>query len=102
MNDPTALLVVEELHYSYQDRVAVKSASLTCYCGEILGLLGPNGAGKTTLLSCIAGLLAGFNGKLTFEGKPFTPADDPIRRERLGIPSVVEWRRRNGWSVMLR
>ena len=85
MNDSTALLVVEDLQYSYQDRMAVKSASLTCYRGEILGLLGPNGAGKTTLLSCIAGLLAGFNGKLTLAGKPFTPADDPVSRERLGM-----------------
>ena len=50
MNDTTALLVVEELQYSYQDRVAVKSASLTCYRGEILGLLGPNASYLSTPL----------------------------------------------------
>tara|TARA_R110002072_G_scaffold302737_4_gene488259 strand:+ start:3002 stop:3763 length:762 start_codon:yes stop_codon:yes gene_type:complete len=85
MTEPADLLVVDELRYAYGERVAVKSASLTCRRGEILGLLGPNGAGKTTLLSCVAGLLSGFEGKLTFDGKPFTPADDSGGRARLGL-----------------
>ena len=63
MHESADLLVVDQLSYSYGDRVAVKSASLTCRRAEILGLLGPNGAGKTTLLSCIAGLLQGFEGQ---------------------------------------
>ncbi len=85
MTESADLLVVEELRYAYGDRVAVKSASLTCRRGEILGLLGPNGAGKTTLLSCIAGLLPSFGGKLTFDGQPFWPADDAPSRSRLGL-----------------
>lgn len=85
MTEPADLLVVDELRYSYGERVAVKSASLTCRRGEILGLLGPNGAGKTTLLSCVAGLLSGFGGSLTFDGKPFAPADDAEGRARLGL-----------------
>jgi len=85
MPDPADLLVVDELHYAYGDRVAVNSASLTCRRGEILGLLGPNGAGKTTLLSCIAGLLSGFGGRMLLDGQPFSPADDAAARARLGL-----------------
>ncbi len=85
MTELADLLVVDELRYSYGERVAVKSASLTCRRGEILGLLGPNGAGKTTLLSCVAGLLSGFGGKLTFDGQPFLPSDDASSRSRLGL-----------------
>lgn len=85
MTESADLLVVDELRYAYGDRVAVKSASLACCRGEILGLLGPNGAGKTTLLSCVAGLLPSFDGKLTFDGQPFRPADDAPSRARLGL-----------------
>lgn len=77
MTESADLLVVDELRYAYGDRIAVKSASLTCRRGEILGLLGPNGAGKTTLLSCIAGLLQSFGGKLTFDGSRSGPRMTP-------------------------
>jgi len=79
------LLAVDDLHYAYGERVAVRSATLSCMRGEILGLLGPNGAGKTTLLSCVAGLLARFRGALRFLGQPFTPANDAAARARLGF-----------------
>jgi ABC-2 type transport system ATP-binding protein len=85
MSHDTGMLEVSSLHYSYGDRVAVKSVSLSCRRGEILGLLGPNGAGKTTLLSCIAGLISGFDGELVFSGAPFRPASDPVCRARLGL-----------------
>lgn len=85
MTDPADLLIVGGLRYSYGERIAVNSASLTCRRGEILGLLGPNGAGKTTLLSCVAGLLSDFEGSLTFDGKAFRPADEPTSRARLGL-----------------
>lgn len=85
MHESADLLVVDQLSYSYGDRVAVKSASLTCRRAEILGLLGPNGAGKTTLLSCIAGLLQGFEGQLMVDGAAFRPAEDVAGRARLGL-----------------
>ncbi len=79
------LLVVEGLQYAYGERIAVRGASLTCRRGEILGLLGPNGAGKTTLLSCIAGLLGGYRGTMTFAGAPFRPSSAAAARARLGL-----------------
>ena len=80
-----ALLAVTDLSYSYRERQAVRAASLQCRRGEILGLLGPNGAGKTTLLACIAGLLGGFTGTMTFAGAAFRPAGDAAMRSRLGL-----------------
>jgi ABC-2 type transport system ATP-binding protein len=79
------LLFVKGLRYAYGARTAVDGVSLQCRRGEILGLLGPNGAGKTTLLSCIAGLLAAFQGGLQFAGAPFRPAQVPADRARLGL-----------------
>jgi ABC-2 type transport system ATP-binding protein len=82
---PDVLLRVAGLSYRYGERIAVRSADLACHRGEILGLLGPNGAGKTTLLSCVAGLLGGHGGTMTFGGVPFTPARDAAARLRLGL-----------------
>ncbi|HEX5051220.1 MAG TPA: ABC transporter ATP-binding protein [Planctomycetota bacterium] len=85
MHAAADLLVVEDLSYHYGARAAVRSASLGCRRGEILGVLGPNGAGKTTLLSCIAGLLGGFRGALRFDGRPFVPSRDAAARAHLGL-----------------
>ncbi len=85
MADGTDLLVVEGLSFAYRDRIAVRSVSLSCRRGEILGLLGPNGAGKTTLLSCVSGLLGGFEGALAFDGRAFAPTDDADARARIGL-----------------
>jgi ABC-2 type transport system ATP-binding protein len=79
------LLAVRGLTYRYGARCAVQGADLECRRGEILGLLGPNGAGKTTLLSCVAGLLARYDGAMTWGGALFAPAADAAARARLGL-----------------
>ena len=81
----TTLLEVADLRYAYGARQAVRSASLAVQRGEVLGLLGPNGAGKTTLISCIAGLLAAYQGGMTFAGAPFRPSTDGAQRAALGL-----------------
>jgi len=40
--------------------------------GEITGLTGPNGSGKTTLLNLIAGLDGDFEGRILYDGRPFS------------------------------
>ena len=49
-------LVVDGLHKTYGEVVALHDVSLTVERGEVVGLLGPNGAGKTSLISIICGL----------------------------------------------
>lgn len=45
--------------------------------GEIVALLGQNGAGKSTLIQIFAGAHAAgsYDGAISFDGKPFRPAD---------------------------
>lgn len=53
---PSNAIVIENLKFSYADRLILKGINLNIKPGEIFGLVGPNGAGKTTMLECIMGL----------------------------------------------
>jgi ABC-2 type transport system ATP-binding protein len=79
------LLEVQDLQYSYRDRLAVRGVTFGIRPGEVFGLLGPNGAGKTTTISCISGHLSGFQGNLFLRGKPFRPAQVAADRGLIGL-----------------
>lgn len=61
-------------HFATQK--AVNDVSFSINEGSIFGLLGPNGAGKTTLIRMITGIFFPDSGSITFDGKPFDPAND--------------------------
>ena len=69
----TAVLVLDGLHKSYSDVVALAGADLGAKRGRILGFLGPNGAGKTTAMRAVFGLVALDRGTLSWDGKLITP-----------------------------
>jgi ABC-2 type transport system ATP-binding protein len=85
MSTNNLLLEVRSLQYSYRNRPAVKGASFAIARGENYGFIGPNGAGKTTTILCIAGLLAGWTGEMSFQGRTFTPARNREDRRKLGL-----------------
>lgn len=69
-------IVVEDLHKTYGDTVAVAGISFSVAPGEILGLAGPNGAGKTTTLRSLCGIIKPMRGRLSIAGHDL--ASDPI------------------------
>lgn len=79
------LLDVRGLRFAYRQRQAVHSATFSIFQGENFGFIGPNGAGKTTTIACIAGLLAGWQGEMQFEERPFAPARNLEDRRKLGV-----------------
>lgn len=83
-SEPSQGLKVSNLRKTYGDLVAVDDLSFHVKPGEILGLIGPNGAGKSTCMLMIIGLLRPDAGTITFDGKPYDPAD-PRMRSLLGI-----------------
>ncbi len=50
-------LVVSGVSKSFGGLSVLRSASLDCNRGEIVGLIGPNGAGKSTLINAISSLM---------------------------------------------
>jgi len=61
-------LVVERLTVKRGARTVLDEVSLTAEAGEIVGVVGPNGCGKSTLLTCVAGVLAPRDGRVTIAG----------------------------------
>ncbi len=62
------MLVVEDLHRAYGNRVALAGVTFEVRPGEIVGLLGGNGAGKSTLLRTAAGLQPPDSGRIFVSG----------------------------------
>jgi len=67
------LLLVEQLTAGYgpggRHVKAVEAISLRVERGSNLGIIGESGCGKSTLARAIAGILAGYDGNITFNGR---------------------------------
>lgn len=60
---------INNLSYSYTNRMAIKNVSFSVGSGTLLCVLGPNGVGKSTLFKCILGLLPYKQGTIMIEGR---------------------------------
>lgn len=79
-----AMIEVDGLTKSYDDKIVVDDISFSVEEGEIFAILGPNGAGKTTTVESIAGLRTPDSGRIEVFG--FDPIRDRAQvRSRLGI-----------------
>ena len=61
---------------AYGATLALAGVDLDLRPGEVLGVAGPNGAGKSTLVRMIAGEERPTLGKLTFDGRSWSPVDE--------------------------
>lgn len=64
-----ALLVVEQVAISVEQRRLLTGVNLSLDAGELVGLIGPSGSGKTELLRAIAGLRDADAGAFRLEGR---------------------------------
>jgi len=62
------MLNVDCLAIKRQDRHIIKNISFSLDPGAVLCVTGPNGAGKTTLIKCLAGIIHGVKGSITYNG----------------------------------
>ncbi|RKD52573.1 ABC transporter ATP-binding protein [Rhizobium sp. WW_1] len=85
----SALLKVENISAQYSNGFRVlHDVSLHVPKGQTLAVVGESGSGKSTLARVITGLLPPSDGRISFDGKPLTPAlknrsRDELRRIQL-------------------
>ncbi len=61
------IVEIENLSVGYEkDNCVLKHVNLSVFENDFLGVIGPNGGGKTTLVKSIMGLIAPFEGKISF------------------------------------
>jgi tungstate transport system ATP-binding protein len=89
MNNPSPILVAQNLHVTRAGAHLLDIPSLTLHEGEILSLIGPNGAGKTTLLQTLACLLKSFEGEIYFKGGK-VGSDCPVFEYRRKLAMVFQ------------
>ncbi|MEI7032423.1 ABC transporter ATP-binding protein [Streptomyces pratensis] len=82
--DPTAAVVLDDVHKAYGATRAVDGVSLTVGRGEFFGLLGPNGAGKTTVVEIMEGQRRADAGTVTVLGQSPWPRNTALL-PRLGV-----------------
>lgn len=69
MNEPRALLNLNNLSKTYGGNRVLDNFDLTIFDGEFFTLLGPSGCGKTTVLRMIAGLEDTDTGNIQLDGQ---------------------------------
>ena len=69
MNEPRALLNLNNLSKTYGSNRVLDNFDLTIFDGEFFTLLGPSGCGKTTVLRMIAGLEDTDTGTIQLDGQ---------------------------------
>jgi len=60
----------------------LEDVSFSIAPGEAWGVVGTSGSGKTTLLNLVLGLVDPTEGRITFEGEPWSPLSERERRAR--------------------
>lgn len=78
------VIQLENISFSYEEKVILKNINLTIEKGQFIGLVGPNGGGKTTLIKIILGLIKPDYGEIKLLNKPI---DDFSDWNRIGFVS---------------
>jgi len=89
MNDQQPVLKANKLTKRYGRVVALDSADLELYPGEVLGIIGDNGAGKSTLIKAISGAVKPDSGNIWLNGAE-VHFNSPIQARDAGIETVYQ------------
>jgi len=80
---------MEKISKSFPGVLALNQVDFSLERGEIHGLMGENGAGKSTLIKIMTGIYGYDSGSMTFDGKPFQPANAFVA-QKAGISTIYQ------------
>jgi ABC-type multidrug transport system ATPase subunit len=82
--DHTSAISVQDVHFSYGAREAVRGVSFDVARGEVLGFLGPNGAGKSTTIKMLTGQYRPAKGRIELLGRDLAAHREALQG-RIGV-----------------
>lgn len=91
------VIIVEELHKSFDEHAVLRGVDLTVRRGEIVAIVGGSGCGKTVLLDLIVGLLTPDDGRVSvadFEAEG-APLIDLARADEETLQAI-----RRHWAIV--
>ena len=80
------MIRVSDLSFAYGSRQILRDVTFSVNKGDFLAVLGPNGVGKSTLFRCILGILKGYSGLITVNGRDIR---EMSRREMAACMSYI-------------
>jgi ribose transport system ATP-binding protein len=91
MSAPTddTILRITDVSKTFGPVVALKNMHLDVRRGRVHTLLGENGAGKSTLMKILAGVYQPSSGSISFDGRPYHPAN-PQEAAAFGLTIVFQ------------
>ena len=89
MNEPTPIIEIKDLAYTYSRSEAVHNFNLTVMPGRCYGLFGRNGAGKTTTMKCLLNLLRPRGGAVRVFGLDPARNEVEVKRRLAYVPDYV-------------
>lgn len=75
---------IEDISFSYHDKVIFDNASATIYHNKLNSIIGPSGTGKTTLLDLICGLYLPTSGNIFIDDVSLNNIDISFWRQQIG------------------
>jgi ABC-2 type transport system ATP-binding protein len=89
MSEPTPVVEIKDLLYTYGHAEAVHGLNLTVKAGRCYGLFGRNGAGKTTTMKCLLNLLRPRGGSVRLFGLDPARNEVEVKRRLAYVPDAV-------------
>ena len=75
ISDMSEMMEISGLSYSYGKRDAFALSHVEIPVGSIVAVAGRNGAGKSTFARCISGLMKGYKGSVSIDGRKCSRRD---------------------------
>jgi len=89
MSNPTPVIEIKDLTYTYGRAEAVHGLNLTVQAGRCYGLFGRNGAGKTTTMKCLLNLLRPRSGTVRVFGLDPGRNEVEVKRRLAYVPDYI-------------
>lgn len=83
--EKTPVLAIQNLNFSYNQKVILKGICFSVFPGEFVSIIGPNGCGKTTLIKTILRSVVPQTGSIRILGRKVSTLSSKVLARQLAV-----------------